>query len=104
MNTKIKSLLLAAFLLMAIGLKAQETGGYEFAIVEGGLSYSKVAVTKNDNTELIDVPNKSKNTSTTIKTVEDMVKDGWMVFNTTTLGVSAGVASAHVFYLRRKIK
>ena len=98
MTTKIKAALLTTFLLFTLqtGLQAQDK--YEYAIV--GSEGSKVVVIKHSKEKFPIEKSIDDVEAAVIMKVEELVKEGWEVFNTTAF--FSGNAVYHFFYLRKK--
>ncbi|HEY0262274.1 MAG TPA: hypothetical protein VGB95_04560, partial [Chitinophagales bacterium] len=93
------------FLVISIGLKAQEAGsGYEYTTISGTLYNKKIFITTNNNEEKIDIAKDSKLSVELIKKVEEYSKQGWQLFNVAPIFYSTTEVAGHVYYLKRKIK
>jgi len=100
MATKIKTTLLTGLFFFGLltGLQAQEK--YEYAIITSdGL---KIEVTKHTK-EKFPIEGTVADVAVIMK-LEEMVKEGWEVYNTAPILVADGKVLKHVFYLRKKIK
>jgi hypothetical protein len=108
MTTQIKTGVLTGLFVFSLlsGIKAQDR--YEFAVIDyfpsrrnleisiNGVEYKRIDVDKNDVKGDGDV-------NAALKEISKMNKEGWDVFNTTTVaGQTSGIKS-YVFYLRKKI-